>query len=99
MIAKERMTGAYRLSAYYLAKSASELPLHVICPIPFYSFAFWMAGLGGVSEYFATLAVLILVAVTAQVRMHKHVAMLVVDGKLYPLSPLIIVKEHLQLSE
>ena len=70
VIAKERMTGAYRLSAYYLAKSASELPLHIICPIPFYSFAFWMAGLGGVSEYFATLAVLLLTTVTSQVKIH-----------------------------
>ena len=69
VIAKERMTGAYRLSAYYLAKSASELPLHVIGPIPFYTFGFWMAGLGGVSEFFSTLAILLLTIVTAQVKM------------------------------
>ena len=71
VISKERAAGAYRLSAYYLAKSASELPLHILAPTLFYTFIFWMAGLGGVPEFFATLPLLLLATITAQVKCLK----------------------------
>ena len=71
MIAKERAAGAYRLSAYYLAKSASDLPLQILTPTLSYTFTFWMAGLGGVPEFFATLPVLLLATITAQVNYVK----------------------------
>ncbi|XP_060678259.1 uncharacterized protein LOC132808835 isoform X2 [Hemiscyllium ocellatum] len=68
IINKERLSGSYRLSAYYLAKMTSELPLIVIQPIVSITIAFWMGGLNGVIAYFVDLAMIILGSVTAQMQ-------------------------------
>ena len=72
VIAKERTAGSYRLSAYYLAKTVSELPLHIVGPIPYYTFVYWMAGLGDVAQFFSTLSILLLATITAQVRLQRN---------------------------
>ena len=66
VISKERASGAYRLSAYFFAKSISELPLRLAIPTLFYSFIYWMAGLNGVSEFFKTLPLFLLTVLNAQ---------------------------------
>ncbi|XP_059498708.1 uncharacterized protein LOC125449520 isoform X2 [Stegostoma tigrinum] len=66
IINKERLSGSYCLSAYYLAKMTSELPLIIIQPIVSITIAFWMGGLNGVIAYFVDLAMIVLGSVTAQ---------------------------------
>ncbi|WAR01369.1 AB14G-like protein, partial [Mya arenaria] len=67
IISKERAAGAYRLSAYYLAKTVSELPLKIVVPSLFYTFVFWMSGLGNVRQFFMTWPILMLSVFSAQV--------------------------------
>ncbi|XP_067915922.1 uncharacterized protein [Heterodontus francisci] len=66
IINKERLSGCYCLSAYYLAKMTSELPLTIIQPIVSMTIAFWMGGLNGVGAYFVDLGMIMLSSVTAQ---------------------------------
>lgn len=69
VINKERMAGSYRLSAYYLAKLASELPLVLILPSIFMIITYWMTGLNGMNNpwaFFATVLVILFQAVASQ---------------------------------
>lgn len=69
VINKERMAGTYRLSAYYLAKLISELPLTLVFPTIFTTIAYWMTGMNGVNKpwaFFAALFILLALAVAAQ---------------------------------
>ncbi|ESO95500.1 hypothetical protein LOTGIDRAFT_116996 [Lottia gigantea] len=63
---KERAAGSYRLLAYYLAKSCSELPLMTIMPVAFVTISYWMAGFKGVPEFFATAAIVLVSSLVAQ---------------------------------
>ncbi|KAI8517110.1 hypothetical protein Bbelb_056910 [Branchiostoma belcheri] len=63
---KERAAGYYRLSAYYLAKLTSELPLTLLLPSGFLTLCYWMAGLNTVGPFFATWAVLMLSSLAGQ---------------------------------
>ncbi|XP_048252427.1 ABC transporter G family member 22-like [Haliotis rufescens] len=66
IILKERAAGSYRLSAYYLAKMTSELPLVIILPSVATTIIYWMAGMKGVAEFFATMGIIILNALNGQ---------------------------------
>ena len=80
IIAKERAGGAYRMSAYYIAKVVSELPLRIIMPSLFYTVVFWAAGLGNVVGYFTTLPLAILNALNSQ-GIGMFVGSVFVDGR------------------
>ena len=67
VVAKERAAGAYRLSAYYLAISLSQVPLTLFVPTVCYTFVYWMASRGGVQPFFASWAVFMLSIMIAQV--------------------------------
>ena len=43
VIEKERASGSYRLSAYFIAKSLAEAPLKLVLPTLFLIIAYWMA--------------------------------------------------------
>ncbi|CAF3970886.1 unnamed protein product [Adineta steineri] len=45
VIEKERASGSYRLSSYFLAKSLAEAPLKLILPILYLLIAYWMANI------------------------------------------------------
>ena len=67
VVNKERAAGYYRLSAYYLAKLCSELPLVVLQPTLFLLIVYWMAGLNRSEAFLGTLFILLLTALTGQV--------------------------------
>eukprot|EP00794_Sanderia_malayensis_P015415 gene15415-16989_t len=66
VITKERAAGMYRLSAYYLAKSVSELPLVILQPVIFLIIVYWMAGLNRSAWFIVSLLFLILSTITSQ---------------------------------
>ncbi len=68
VISKERAAGMYRLSAYYVAKSVSEIPLVVLQPVIFWTIVYWMAGLDSSVRFIASVLLLVLSTITAQVR-------------------------------
>ncbi|XP_022797461.1 ABC transporter G family member 9-like [Stylophora pistillata] len=66
VVNKERAAGYYRLSAYYLAKLCSELPLVLCQPTLFYTAVYWMTGLNRSEAFLGNLFVLLLTAITGQ---------------------------------
>ncbi|XWS52027.1 hypothetical protein CRYUN_Cryun11dG0032200 [Craigia yunnanensis] len=45
MLEKERSSGMYRLSSYFMSRIIADLPLELILPIVFIIITYWMAGL------------------------------------------------------
>lgn len=66
VVNKERAAGYYRLTAYYLAKLFSELPLVLCQPTLFYTAVYWMTGLNRSESFLGGLFVLLLTAITGQ---------------------------------
>jgi hypothetical protein len=45
VIEKERASGSYRLSSYFVAKAFAEAPLHLVLPTLFLIISYWMANI------------------------------------------------------
>ncbi|XVE53381.1 hypothetical protein DITRI_Ditri02bG0199700 [Diplodiscus trichospermus] len=45
MLIKERSSGMYRLSSYYFARTAGDLPMELVLPTIFVTVTYWMGGL------------------------------------------------------
>ncbi|XP_075659522.1 ABC transporter G family member 21 [Castanea sativa] len=45
MLIKERSSGMYRLSSYYFARMAGDLPMELVLPTVFLTVTYWMGGL------------------------------------------------------
>lgn len=45
MLTKERSSGMYRLSSYYFARMAGDLPMELVLPTAFTTITYWMSGL------------------------------------------------------
>ena len=67
VINKERKYNHYRLSAFCLSKTLSEIPLAVIQPFAYLSVIYWVANLNSVTAFFASLGVLMADVLAAQV--------------------------------
>ncbi|KAJ6756188.1 ABC TRANSPORTER G FAMILY MEMBER 28 [Salix purpurea] len=67
MLSKERAADMYRLSAYFLARTTSDLPLDLILPVLFLLVVYFMAGLRlSVARFFLTMLTVFLSIVAAQ---------------------------------
>lgn len=68
MLSKERAADMYRLSAYFLARTTSDLPLDLILPVLFLVVVYFMAGLTlDAGSIFLSLLTVFLCIVAAQV--------------------------------
>ena len=77
VINKERLAGYYRLSAYYLSKTFSEVPLVLIQPAVFFTIVFLMSGINyNIVQYFALLGLILMTVVAAHV---SSVTLVVID--------------------
>lgn len=64
---KERASGMYTLSSYYMARMAGDLPMELILPTIFTFIVYWMAGLRpAITEFLLMLAVLLGYVLVAQ---------------------------------
>lgn len=45
MLTKERSSGMYRLSSYYIARTIGDLPMELVLPTLFITITYWMGGL------------------------------------------------------
>ena len=77
VINKERASGMYQLSAYYLAKITSEVPLMIIFPTIHFNIYYWFAGLNSyVGAYFSAWSIILLVTFVGQVIINVFVCAL-----------------------
>ncbi|KAJ3120212.1 hypothetical protein HK098_004786 [Nowakowskiella sp. JEL0407] len=61
IIDRERASGSYRISAYFLAKTMAETPLLIVLPTTFLIITYWMAGLNAnAASFFGILFIMIL---------------------------------------
>ena len=68
IIRKERASGNYRLSAYYLGKCVSEAPLVVCYPLGFLLIFYWLCGLNPSVAFLGQALNLVANSILAQVR-------------------------------
>lgn len=69
MLSKERESNMYRLSAYFVARTTSDLPLDLILPLLFLVVVYFMAGLRLRAEsFFLSVLTVFLCIVAAQVK-------------------------------
>ncbi|CAL9110418.1 unnamed protein product [Musa acuminata var. zebrina] len=67
ILAKERSVGMYKLSAYFIARTTSDLPLDLTLPIVFLLIVYFMAGLrSDFTTFLESLLTIFLIIVAAQ---------------------------------
>ncbi|GMI11570.1 hypothetical protein TrVE_jg8546 [Triparma verrucosa] len=65
IIFKERSSGSYRLSAYFLSKTVAEAPLRLTLPFTYLVISYWLANLNPSAEAFFPFLVVQLMSVLA----------------------------------
>ncbi|XP_038876291.1 ABC transporter G family member 21-like isoform X2 [Benincasa hispida] len=67
MLNKERSSGMYRLSSYYMARTAGDLPMELVLPTVFVTVTYWMGGLNpSLIPFLLTLLVVLLNVLVSQ---------------------------------
>ena len=67
MVSKERAAGSYHLSAYYLAKTLSEIPLILFLPSIFIVLVLPISGIQGAGSFFGAWLTILLGCFSLQV--------------------------------
>uniref|UniRef100_A0A7N0UE86 ABC transporter domain-containing protein n=1 Tax=Kalanchoe fedtschenkoi TaxID=63787 RepID=A0A7N0UE86_KALFE len=67
MLRKESASGMYRLSSYYFARTACDMPMELVLPTAFVTVTYWMGGLKpSLVTYLLTLGVVLFNVLVAQ---------------------------------
>lgn len=67
MLAKERASGMYRLTAYFFARTVGDLPLELVLPTLSITMIYWMSGLKATAgAFFCTLATVLFNVLVSQ---------------------------------
>ncbi len=67
MIFKERASGSYYLSAYFLSKTISEMPTRLSLPAIFWTIAYWMSGVNyGFHVFLGTMGCILLAVLAGE---------------------------------
>lgn len=67
MLTKERAAGMYRLTSYFMARTAGDMPMDLVLPTLFITCSYWASGLRSQpGPFFITLAVVLLSVIAAQ---------------------------------
>lgn len=67
IIFKERASGSYYLSAYFLSKTLSEMPTRLLLPTIFWTLAYWMTGINfSIGVFFGTLGCTLLAVLAGE---------------------------------
>lgn len=67
IIMRERSSGMYRLSSYYIARMVGDLPMELVLPTIFVTITYWMGGLKpSLITFTLTLAIVLLNVLVAQ---------------------------------
>ncbi|GMJ10204.1 ATP-binding cassette G9 [Hibiscus trionum] len=81
MLEKERSSGMYRLSSYFMSRIASDLPMELILPTVFITISYWMAGLKPTAGNFLHTLFALLLCVLVSQAMGLAIGALVMDLK------------------
>lgn len=65
VILKERSSGSYHLSAYFLAKTTSEMPMRMTLPAMYMTISYWMAFVDPSFSHFILTTLISLLSVIA----------------------------------
>ena len=99
VVNKERLSGSYHLSAYYLAKTLSELPLLLTLPSIYITITYWAAGMNGWAGFFGTWFFLLFGGFMAQVHIiYNHCVGVSVSNDRYTIvqgCPLVMIGTHI----
>ncbi|KAK4487469.1 hypothetical protein RD792_005895 [Penstemon davidsonii] len=67
MLIRERSSGMYRLSSYYFARTAGDLPMELVLPTIFVTITYWMSGLRpSFITFLLTLSIILLNVLVSQ---------------------------------
>lgn len=67
MLIKERSSGMYHLSSYYIARMVGDLPMELVLPTIFITITYWMGGLKpSLSTFLLTLLIIIFNVLVSQ---------------------------------
>ncbi|CDP08055.1 unnamed protein product [Coffea canephora] len=81
MLEKERASGMYRLSSYFMAMAIGDLPMELVLPSVFITITYWMAALKATAASFLDCWLVLLYAVLVAQGLGLAVGALVVDQK------------------
>nr|GMC70184.1 ABC transporter G family member 9-like [Ipomoea batatas] len=67
MLHKERSSGMYKLSSFFMARTVGDLPMELVLPTVFIIITYWMAGLKSTAlNFFSALSVILLCVLVCQ---------------------------------
>ncbi|CAH1429045.1 unnamed protein product [Lactuca virosa] len=81
MLAKERSSGMYRLSSYFMSRTLADLPMELALPTVFCIITYWMAGLKRALESFLYALFTLLLSVMVSQGLGLALGALVMDLK------------------